>query len=190
MKSKRINWAAQQSWNWHNLSIDGQALLHSFRNFVKWLLFQYCFVRSIFGGCSICKKVETLCNSKSHSKVKNPNWTKRCKNSKSLKNLTDLRSTWDPFGLHWSQMKKSSFHKASHSLETVWSFYAQTVLVPTLLSRAGWSVCFNELFLSNQEDIHSSVVIFVLFNVHSFYCMIMASDLNATPCLEGLCHSH
>jgi hypothetical protein len=35
--------------------------------------------------------------------------------------------------------------------------------VPALLSSAGQSVCFNELFLSNQEDIQSLVVIFASF---------------------------
>jgi hypothetical protein len=64
------------------------------------------------------------------------------------------------------KLKRGHFTKASHSLETVlwfWSFYAQTALVPALLSSAGQFVCLNELSLSNQEDIQSFVVIFALF---------------------------
>ena len=64
------------------------------------------------------------------------------------------------------KLKRGNFAKASHSLETalwVWSFDAQTALVPALLSSARQSVCFNELFLSNQEDMQSFVVIFALF---------------------------
>jgi len=64
------------------------------------------------------------------------------------------------------KIKRGHFTKTSHSLKTVlwyWSFDAQTALVPALPSSARQSVCFNELILSNQEDMQSFVVIFALF---------------------------
>ena len=94
--------------------------------------------------------------------------------------------------------KGSHFTKSvtlTHSFATVkryWSFDAQIALVPALLSSTGKSVCFNELFLSNQADmsfICHCMPLHFLF-IQSFYCVFMASDLGASTCLMGWYSTH
>jgi len=58
---------------------------------------------------------------------------------------------------------KSYYFTKPETVLWYWSFDAQTALVLALLSSSGQSVCFNELFSSNQEDMQSFVVIFALF---------------------------
>jgi len=58
---------------------------------------------------------------------------------------------------------KSYYFTKPETVLWYWSFNAQTALVPALLSSAGQSVCFNELFLSNKEDIQSFMMIFASF---------------------------
>ena len=110
--------------------------------------------------------------------------------AKTLKALK-TQPTWSPFDLHWSQIKMRSFHKGQS------------------LTRNGFMVlefrCSNSFGASFAEQCRTICllwwVVFIKSGghtkfrgdfrvIHSFYCMIMASNLDVATCLEGWRCSH